>query len=107
MKLKIFIIVITVVLIYTFTPKFIHGMIRINTKDSEVTFNRDMYELLVDNSFQNLNKSKIDSLYLWFHVRGLPIDEGHIDKMIITEWKELKDYFFYPEPHNLSDRFNK
>lgn len=33
-------------------------------------------------------RNNLDSLYLWFHVRGLTIDEDHFKITKLEQWKE-------------------
>ena len=86
---------------YFLLPDFIHNLIYKTTDESAISktiteYNRISIELNVSDSDV---KSKIslatrDSLYLWLHVRGISINEGHIPISTHEKWSELNGYYF-------------
>lgn len=91
MKKRIFIaLVLACVLGYYFIPTVIHSTYRFNTNEDLIITNKKLYNSL---SQDNLNRNKLDSLYLWFHARGLPIDEDHNKISKSEQWKELISYW--------------
>lgn len=89
MKKKIVIVILICVLGFYFIPSIVHEIYHSKTTDEEIVSNRELY----NSSSQELNKDELDSLYLWFHVRGLPIDEGHKGVSKAEQWKEIISYW--------------
>ena len=67
--------------------------------DKEIKGNRQLYnsvsnKINVGDSMKiKKNRKALDSLYLWFHVRDLPIDEGHDIISRNEQWQELFSYW--------------
>ena len=84
-------------MVYRNVPSLLHNYYRSITSDDMVKENREMYNEItssISEGHGSLEKSIMsrDSLYLWFHVRGLQIDEDHFGISKHEEWKELLEY---------------
>lgn len=91
---KLIIIVIFVFLGYYFIPNIYHHFLLQNTSEDTIKANRSLYNdyansLNLNNNNEIEYREKMDSLYLWFHVRGLPIDEDHYTLTKLEQWKEI------------------
>ena len=84
---------------YFLIPSFTHFIYRSKTSDKEIKGNRQLYnsvsnKINVGDSMKiKKNRKALDSLYLWFHVRDLPIDEGHDIISRNEQWQELFSYW--------------
>lgn len=82
-------------LIFFFAPGLYHNYLLSNTTEAEIIINRTKYNELAMHVSKNpytVEKTKLaikDSLYLWFHVRGLDIDEDHYPITTTERWKEI------------------
>ncbi|MBL7560677.1 hypothetical protein JAO71_12790 [Olleya sp. YSTF-M6] len=94
MKKKLFTFLVLCIFGYYFLPSLIHKVYRLNTSTETIAYNNNLYHSTTNSIHQNKSKdfSKKDSLFLWFHVRGLPIDEDHFASTKYEEWKEIIMY---------------
>lgn len=80
-------------------PDLIHFYYSSRTLEIEIIENRDNYNNLALKNKGILKRDSkkdyqtMDSLYLWFHVRGLAIDEDHNAKSVLEQWGELLEYW--------------
>lgn len=81
---------------YILIPNTYHFFKLKNTTESEILKNRKLYNQLAislkdnkDSVENNFYYKNLDSLYLWFHVRGLPIDEDHFEITKFEQWEEI------------------
>ena len=99
MKKKIILALVIVFFGYLFLPTLIHKLYKLNTNDNDILKNRDLYNsIAIDinankNSNNTKKKNSLDSLYLWFHIRGLAIDEDHTPKSTSEDWNEILQYW--------------
>jgi len=87
---------------YFVFPKLIHFLYANATDESEISNNLSRYNIisLELNGLSNQEKPKdsmaiLDSLYLWLHVRGISVDEGHNSIGINEQWREIIEYHYY------------
>lgn len=96
-------IVVLLILGYVFVPNLCHYFLLKETSNQDIKQNRRLYhkyakELVLDRKNNNSShQEKLNSLYLWFHVRGLKIDEGHDPLSKSQEWQEILDYLKYSQ----------
>jgi hypothetical protein len=101
------------VAVFIFAPLAIHAVYRLSTPDSVIQSRRFEYSRLADTELKLTGAAKTSSaktrysLYLWFHARGLPIDEGHDADVLWQRWSDLINYWrdgdgsrFYPTSSN-------
>ncbi|MGB8354165.1 MAG: hypothetical protein WCD79_09785, partial [Chthoniobacteraceae bacterium] len=88
-----------IVILFLFVPVFIHTHYRSKTPDAVMKSQREEYSRL-ENSELHLtgvariaSEKKRDKLYLWFHARGFPIDEGDGGTPLWQDWSDLFDYW--------------
>lgn len=85
-------------------PHGIHLFYHLTTPESVIASRRLDYETLADEESslspvaQNASIRKRHALLLWFHVRGLSIDEDAEAQAIANPWKELLDYWKQASP---------
>ena len=94
---------------FLFGPWLIHAGYRAATPEAVVQSQRAEYSRLANGESQLTEEARTASektrykLYLWFHARGLTIDEGHESPPLWQPWSDLIDYWrdddgsrFYP-----------
>lgn len=91
---KIFLTILFLVLSYHNIPGLIHKINLYFTLDSEIIENRKQYNNLQLMSYRNHDEQmniekQSKQLFLWFHIRGLPIDEGHHTISSTERWREF------------------
>lgn len=97
---SLWIFLTTIILLYLLVPFLVHKMTLWGTpteelKNNQLRYQEVLYEINGKPIDQNADERKeLDSLYLWFHVRGLPIDEGHEGVPLSKRWSELIEYYF-------------
>lgn len=81
-------------------PGLLHSVYVANTASEAITTNRERYTQIARQVYQGSTAEDTDDLksqqlYLihWFHVRGLPIDEGHCKTSTAEQWRELIWYW--------------
>jgi|GEM_PF-2917505 len=80
-------------------PSAIHAYYRYKTPVSVITANRETYnrlaaeELSMDKEARQSNIRKRQKLFLWFHARGLNIDEDDEPCTVWHPWHELIEYW--------------
>lgn len=88
---------IGILLGYFFLPDLIHRWNLYHTSEDEVVKAKTTYHELANSLNRGVSSAeaeeKLHSIYLWFHVRGLPIDEGHGGLSKVTEWNEIIRYY--------------
>jgi hypothetical protein len=88
-----------ILLVALFGPSFIHLSYRLSTPRPVILSNRLHYNILAGEESKLGPEAKVESikerhaLFLWFHVRGLNIDEDDEPRSIWHPWKELIDYW--------------
>jgi hypothetical protein len=91
--------VIGLVLVILFGPNCIHLFYWVQTPETVILSNRFDYNILegeesrLDPKAQEVSIKKRFALFLWFHARGLDIDEGDEARSIWHPWNELMDYW--------------
>jgi hypothetical protein len=98
MKRKIVVTIILLFLAYHTLPSLMHYFYKSNTSESSIIQNRKLYlsacnKLNSNEGDVNELKAKRDDIYLWFHVRGLPIDEDHLELKTSEKWEELVEFW--------------
>jgi hypothetical protein len=85
--------------VFRFGPDLVHAFYQSMTPDSVMQNQRTEYSRL-DNSELKLTadartdvEKKKYKLFLWFHARGFPIDEGDTPTPIWQPWTELIEYW--------------
>jgi hypothetical protein len=87
------------VLVILFGPNCIHFVYWVQTPETVILSNRFDYNILegeesrLDPKAQEVSIKKRFALFLWFHARGLDIDEGDEARSIWHPWNELMDYW--------------
>ncbi len=82
-----------------------HEYYKWNTSDQQIRSNRDQYydiaykEYLLTGLALQQSQEKRRRLFLWFHARGLDIDEDHEDISRYKQWQELIDYWKLASPN--------
>jgi hypothetical protein len=95
MKNKIIVVIIVILLGYLFAPDMIYKAFYFKTKKELISNNKKLYNDIAFkiHSKESLDikndRKTLDSLYLWFHIRGLNIDEGHDPKTINEKWNDI------------------
>jgi len=100
MKKKVIFFVLIGILSFKFLPTLIHKLYYLKTDNKEILNNRNSYHAIANKINRNRfydraeedHKHK-DFLYLWFHVRGVQIDEGHDGKSKFEQWEEIINYW--------------
>ncbi|MBR11390.1 MAG: hypothetical protein CMP48_27405 [Rickettsiales bacterium] len=96
-KFIVFTLVFLLIFMYFITPNLIHNYYLSSTSTETIERNKRLYNEITlsishgEGSFDDLRRSR-DSVYLWFHVRGLQIDEDHSGLTKQEEWEELLKY---------------
>jgi hypothetical protein len=76
---------------YIYLPDLIHYALKNKTSDKQKIFLREEYKDISNSSLSN--EERKEEIYLWFQVRGIPIDEGHFEKEANVKWIELFQYY--------------
>ncbi|MCB1275313.1 hypothetical protein [Prosthecobacter sp.] len=105
MRLPSFKLILWAVLLVTAInagPGALHTIYRYVTPDAEIEAMREEYEELAD-SERTLDPEERPAsirrrlhLHLWFHVRGLNIDEDDAEHSMWHPWGEFIDYWTMP-----------
>ena len=105
-QISIYIIIVGFILVvtcYNFGQQLIHKINYSRTPEDQFDLNKKQYYdmTLAVNGLSRESALKefgmVDSLYLWFAVRGVNIDDGHSAKTVSDRWAELKEYNDYGE----------
>ena len=85
--------------IFVFAPLLIHAVYRSVTPDALIQGRRAEYarmaseELVLAGTAKQSSEKARYQLYLWFHARGLSIDEGHAGGVFWQRWCDLINYW--------------
>jgi hypothetical protein len=80
-------------------PELIHLIYRVFTPDSVMLEKRSQYSWMAETESTLSGAKKIQiqkdryKLFLWFHARGFPIDEGDESLPFWQPWKDLIDHW--------------
>lgn len=80
-------------------PSLVHTVYRAYTSDVAIEQKRELYHQLANAEFtlteadKEISVEKGRRLFLWFHARGLRIDEGHEELSTADHWNELFEYW--------------
>jgi uncharacterized membrane protein len=93
---SLIVIVILIILGYYLVPALVHFYYRSQTSPQEIAKNIKLYNdvsVSIMKGTADINDAKKvrDSIYIWFHVRGLQIDEGHEGLSKKEQWSEIID----------------
>jgi hypothetical protein len=82
-----------------FGPRLLHSLYRAATPESVMQSNLKEYARLASEELHLTGTAKIDAqkkryrLFLWFHARGFPIDEGDGAVSFWQPWSDLIGYW--------------
>lgn len=81
-------------ILYNVGPRIIHSSNQERTPSVVIESNKDLYYELADEVMEGAadaekKKEQVDSLYLWFHVRGINMDDGDEAVGIMNKWRML------------------